>query len=384
MVTEYTFDELEKYYSEFFLKDLIGYFEKDGFLQYGRFPSRRTHKEWVMFVAFTVSIYSIQVKLEECKGLDFAKRIMQTLGINWLVRDSDYGHVGIFLQRSCIGQQINMLQEIKDLGDIMSMSLDFVIEKLNYFFSSHQSEDYKEICFDQNSVNHNIKRFFEVLRLQYRKYNPSTGLTGMVFNSKAFLSYYRIKYYDQLKKYFKCNRDFNGFDKILYINDQNNNRWEDGHPGDSVSENVMFSIIFMYMIMAEQTFLEEFRLEENNFHKISKWPWISSGPGAGPYLHPLRMLELSGLTPQKLETPLYLDFCKNIFPFLRQEVYTIMNKKMSDILDGHLKAKMKKRLLKEEDNIKLLLETWSNSSEKYFYEIIQKMGFPIAMPYKNG
>jgi hypothetical protein len=383
MTTEYSINEIEAYYSECFSKDLKGYFENGRLSPWGGcFPSRRNHKEWVIFVSLTASFYAIQVCLEQKWSRDSAIKLMYELGVNWMIFNADFKLLESFLERSGIKREINQIKEIEDILDVAPMVLQFVIERLEPFFNSYQSDGFKKEFFDKNFIVGYIRHsLFETLRILYRQYKPSTGLTGIVFNSKIFSFYYRQKFLGQLKRYFKSAKDDEGFVEILYIYDGVNDRWEDGRPGDDATENIMFSIIFMYMIMAEQTFLEKVKFREVRFHQCSKWPFISSGPGAGPYLHPLRTLELAGLIPTKSETSLYLEMALKIFPVLREEFFSILNNKMNDVIDGHFRVRIKKLLFNEENNIKRILEEWAISSERTISEVIQKLGFRIVKPF---
>ena len=381
MPTEYTITELKKYYEEFFPKDLDRYFE-DGKLRRfgGSFPFVRTHKEWTLFVTLTACLYSIQVCLERNWNRDSSIQLMHDLGFNWMVFDADYGYLESFFERAYIKQMINRMCEIEDIRDVAPMVLRFIIASLEPFFNSYDSNGFKKDFFDKEAIMEYVRHyFFEMLRNLYRQYKPPTGLTGIAFDSKIYHSYYRQKFPGQLKQYFKTVENFDGFVEIQYINDTDSKRWDDGHPGDNATENIMFSITFMYMIMAEQIFLVDKNFQKKQFHKNSKWPFISSGPSAGPYLHPLRMLEIAGLAPTKSESSLYINFVQKIFPILRQDFFEILNNKMDNITDGHFKARIKKQLCREEVNIKHILEMWASSSENTLYNIIHKLGFPIMM-----
>ena len=85
----------------------------------------------------------------------------------------------------------------------------------------------------------------------------------------------------------------------------------------------MFATFILYFTLAQQSILEIAKEASDDFHQYSGWPMISSGPGGGPYLHPLYMLEYAGLAPTKYEAPLLLEMAKHYFPYLRQEMNTI-------------------------------------------------------------
>jgi hypothetical protein len=54
---------------------------------------------------------------------------------------------------------------------------------------------------------------------------------------------------------------------------------------------------------------------------------------------------------------------------------------MNDVIDGHFRARIKKLLFNEENNIKRILEEWTISSERTISEVIQKLGFRIVKPF---
>lgn len=101
----------------------------------------------------------------------------------------------------------------------------------------------------------------------------------------------------------------------------------------SAKENLLFASIMLYQVIAEQSILDVAPKAINDFHKAFGWPMISSGPGGGPYLHPLKMLEYAGLSPMKYEAPLLLVYVRKMFYYLRQEMNTILNCRESVIKD---------------------------------------------------
>ena len=184
--------------------------------------------------------------------------------------------------------------------------------------------------------------------------------------------------------------------KILFVPFNNNHRWEDGNPGGSAKDNFMFAAIFLYMTLAEQSILKYAKESENDFHRSTGWPLIYSGPGAGPYLHPLRMLEYAGLSPMKYEAPLLAEMTKHIFPYLRQEMFTILNgredfmkdtaagKRLNEAIINRKRHNVKEYMKKGEKEILELLDTWTVSSAHRWSEILENNGMLNDMMISNS
>ena len=123
---------------------------------------------------------------------------------------------------------------------------------------------------------------------------------------------------------------------------------------------------------------------------------ISSGPGGGPFLHPLKMLEYAGLSPMKYEAPLLLEYVKKVFYYLRQEMNTILNHRDSVIkdkeaavrffeqCDGHVRSRIRKYLDRQEKSIQDLLIKWTTSSEDCWYKMLESEGIPLMNEIKQS
>jgi hypothetical protein len=121
---------------------------------------------------------------------------------------------------------------------------------------------------------------------------------------------------------------------------------------------------------------------------------ISSGPGGGPYLHPLYMLEYAGLAPMKYESHLLSEMVKHYFPYFRQEINTILNgnvnstkdimigKRFVEAIKNGNGARIKKYLDKEEKSIQNLLVKWPTSSAKSLKQLLEEENIPIILEYK--
>ena len=144
----------------------------------------------------------------------------------------------------------------------------------------------------------------EGLQMLYSQHYTYQGLTGSVLSHRDFADYFPRRFYEQFKKYFSCATDEGTYLEVLHVYDHANKRWADEMPGQTPKENLLFASIMLYQVMAEQSILDVAPNASNDFHKAFGWAMISSGPGGGPYLHPLKMLEYAGLSPMKCEAPL--------------------------------------------------------------------------------
>ena len=174
--------------------------------------------------------------------------------------------------------------------------------------------------------------------------------------------------------------------KILYVPFHNNHRWEDGNPGENAKDNFMFATLFLYMTLAEQSILKYAKDSGDDFHRATGWPLIYSGPGAGPYLHPLRMLEYAGLSPLKYEAPLLASVTKRVFPYLRQDMFAILNgkegpmkdraagKRLFEAINDGKRPLIKKYILKGEKDIQELLSLWAQTPKCHWSEILENEG----------
>ena len=140
------------------------------------------------------------------------------------------------------------------------------------------------------------------------------------------------------------------------------------------------------MTLAEQSILKYVKESATDFHRCTGWPLIYSGPGAGPYLHPLRMLEYAGLSPMKYEAPLLAEMTKRIFPYLRQDMFAILNGKEGPMKDKAAGKRLneaikdgKSKLIKAymemgEKDIQDMLAVWTSSPAKSWSEILENQG----------
>ena len=225
-----------------------------------------------------------------------------------------------------------------------------------------------------------------VTTLYRARFYTYAGLTGLEFTHREFEDYFLNRFPQQLKEYFSSAKESDGYLHILDVQHSSNRRWDDGSPASNVKDNYMFAAIFLFMTLAEHSILKYVKESERDFHQCTGWPLIYSGPGAGPYLHPLRMLEYAGLAPKKYEAPLLAEVTKHIFPYLRQDMNAILNGRenlMKDPVAGRRlqeairkcgRTAIKRYLTRGELEIQNLLATWNVSPAKTWAEALPNNG----------
>lgn len=291
-----------------------------------------------------------------------------------------------------IDEELWSAEVVETLREVMKLVEPYMFSK----FNSHL-ETWNNGCFAnllrngiQDSISQNIT---EGLQAIYSRLYTYHGLTGIRISHRDFDDYYQHHFYDQFKRYFSCAEDKGGYLQVLYVYDQGNLRWADEMPGRNAKENLLFASILLYMVIAQQSILEHAPEVIRDFHKGYGWPMISSGPGGGPYLHPLKMLEYAGLSPQKDESLLFLGVVRQVFFYLRQEMNIILKNKHAVIKDpasakhfievvkgqGHKCSMIKKYLTYQEQNVQELLVKWTTSSADCWYKMLESEGIPIMM-----
>ena len=235
----------------------------------------------------------------------------------------------------------------------------------------------------------------EGLKTLYSSHYAYQGLTGISLTHRDYADYFPRRFFEQFKKYFSCATDMGTYLQVLGVYNHANNRWADEMPGQTAKENFLFASIMLYHVMAEQSILDTVPKASIDFHKAFGWPLISSGPGGGPYLHPLKMLEYAGLSPMKYEVPLFLRFVRKVFYYLRQDMNTILNRRDSVIIDkeagrrffeqcdGHARSRIRKYLDRQEKSIQELLVKWITSPEGCWYKMLESEGVPIMNEIKQ-
>ena len=293
-----------------------------------------------------------------------------------------------------ITDELWCIEEMNALRDAMKVVEPFMDDTLTRHLKNWKNGFFAELISEE--MFDKIHRIItEGLQMLYSQRYTCQGLTGAVVTYQDIAAYYRNCYYDQFKKYFSCATDEDTYLKVLRVYDHGNERWADEMPGQTAKENLLFASIMLYQVMAEQSILDVAPQAIIDFHLAFGWPMISSGPGGGPYLHPLKMLEYAGLSPMKYEAPILLEVVKKVFYYLRMDMNAILNVKQSAIkdkeaasrffeqCDGHVRSRIRKYLDREEKSIKNLLIKWTASPEDCWYKMLESEGIPLMMKMKN-
>ena len=403
------FDEerLNMYYSNRFVSDLEDYFsipnDTNEIKYVGKpyWPSRifyhSSAEDQMMFIAMTSYMLSAEEvlmrRIPSSPNYEFYE-CLNLFGFPIApIAKARYG-LESMLKHSEISQEFWCFDEIVALREAMKVVEPFMNERFlhhmrtwnNGFFADYITEDI------QTKIHRVI---IEGLQMLYRIHYKYQGLTGVVMTHRDFADYFPTRYFEHFKMYFSCATDKGTYLKVLHVYDHGNERWADEMPGQTPKENLLFASIMLYQVMAEQSILDVTPKASNDFHKAFGWPMISSGPGGGPYLHPLKMLEYAGLSPMKYEAPLLLEYFKKVFYYLRQEMNTILNRRDSVIkdkdaacrffeqCDGHARSRIRKYLDHQEKSIQELLFKWTTSPNDCWYKMLESEGIPLMMEIKK-
>ena len=299
------------------------------------------------------------------------------------------------LQHYEITEELWSFDEIVALRNAMKIVEPFMNERFLRHMKTWNNGFFAEYITDDIQVK--IHRVItEGLQMLYSKHYTYQGLTGTALTHRDFADYFPKRFYEQFKKYFCCATDEGTYLEVLHVYDHGNERWADEMPGQTPKENLLFASIMVYLVMAEQSVLDTVPNASSDFHKAFGWPMISSGPGGGPYLHPLKMLEYAGLSPMKYEAPLLLEYIKKVFYYLRQEINTILNRRDPVIkdkkaacrffeqCDGHARSRIRKYLDSQEKSIQELLVKWTTSPADCWYKMLENEGIPIMNEIKQS
>ena len=287
--------------------------------------------------------------------------------------------------------KIRIKNDIDALIEANSVAEPFILYKFISFLITWENSSFlKNRDLIPNFISDVKAAIKEILFLKYRKLNWYVGLTGVDYSLKNIAEYYKTRFLPKLKEYFNKFKENKESLEILDVS-KKSSLWynNDDKLVGNVSDNMLFAGMMLYMVLAEQSILEYAKESINDFHESSGWPMISSGSEAGCYLHPLMMLEEAGLSPMKCDIPLFMQFVKNVFFFLRQEMNSILNghNKMKDeeagqrflkvIRSGRVKPQINKYLDAEEKSIQDLLNKWVTSSCNRWRELLLSEGVRI-------
>ena len=401
-------ERLDGYYTNRFVSDLEDYFSIPNdtneikYVGKPHWPSRifyhSSAEHQMMFIALTSYMLSAEEvlmrRIPSSPNYEFYE-CLNMFGFPIApIAKARYG-LESMLKHYEITNEIWCFDEIAALRNAMNIVEPFMNERFLHHMKTWNNGYFVEFITDD--IQTKIHRVItEGLQMLYSKYFTYRGLTGTVLSHRDFADYFPRLYFEQFEKYFSCATDKGTYLEVLHVYDQGNERWADEMPGQSAKENLLFASIMLYQVMAEQSILDVAPKASNDFHKAFGWPMISSGPGGGPYLHPLKMLEYAGLSPMKYEAPLLLEYVKKVFYYLRQEMNTILNRRDSVIkdkeaacrffeqCDGHARSRIRKYLDRHEKSVQELLVKWTTSPEDCWYKMLESEGIPLMMPIKES
>ena len=359
---------------------------------------RREDEEGVLFIALISFMFASEGMIYRLTGAKNEKEVascMSAFGFPWIRQVTRMG-LGDFLSKFQDKLSIYIKEEVETIRDAMTLVLPYMSEKLISFL---EKWDNGSLCakirfFDTLSEHLNDCVIRELTIFYRSNFYEQKGLSCMSFTHREFDEYFKNRFPLQLRNYFSDAKNKGNYWLILYVTYRNNKRWEDGNLGGDIKENFMFATFILFMTLAQQSILEIAKEFSDDFHQCTGWPMISSGPGGGPYLHPLYMLEYAGLAPMKYEAPLFSEIVKRYFPYFRQEINTILNGKMKEINDSIIgkrfvesirngyRSRIKKYLDKEENSIQELLTKWPTSSANSLKQLLGEENIPIILDYK--
>ena len=355
------------------------------------------YEEEILFIALISFIYAAEHiffrKTRDIMNNTERAACINAFGYPWL-ECVERMNLAAFLSLSWFSEEIRIANEMSAFRDALQLVQPFMLEKLISFFRSwnggslYQNHYFVDTLGEYigETVNRDVRQIY---REKFYKYN---GLMGFDFSAAKIDEYFNEHFFDHLKKYFSCAEEKDGYLQILYVPYHNNNRWDDGHPGNNFEDDLLFASIFLYMIIAEQSFLKCAPEAEKDFHRCSGWPEILSGPGAAEKLSPLKMLDYAGLSPMKYEAHLLKEVVEKVFPHFRIKMNMILNGTMPSINDQIAKDNManairykrnniKKYLDKEQKNIEELLGKWGGSPASDWNQFYTMEGIPVMIGY---
>ena len=394
----FSLEKITEYYDSRFNKDLKAIFateQIDGAeyvrsIQFTSIFDLQQAEEEIMCIALISFMFATESTLSRrCHGISEHNlaTAMNTFGFPWLrsVASSLDRFLGVLEET----KYLQTKDEFYATRDAMTYVEQFMSHKL---IPSLQILDnssiearifHSSIPFSSDIHETIIEGFRAFYRMKFYAY---AGLTGLEFTHREFEDYYLNRFPQQLKEYFSSAKESDGYLHILDVQHSSNRRWDDGSPASNVKDNYMFAAIFLFMTLAEQSILKYAKESEHDFHQCTGWPLIYSGPGAGPYLHPLYMLEYAGLSPKKYEAPLLAEVTKHIFPYLIENMNAILNGHelmMKDSVAGQRLLKairnrrlplIKKYLTLGAEEIQNLLSTWYTSPAQKWQDVLDNRG----------
>ena len=293
-----------------------------------------------------------------------------------------------FLKYSGFERFIDFKAGVETLREALLMAMPLIAEKLVRHFSGYGDQLYFE---------EQLREIFRTGLLLLTITRFPQGLSDTDFTSEAYWHYLKYRFTPQFAKYFDLS--LGDYPIVLFMPDRHNGRWGDEKPGDNAQENFLFSAIVLYMMIAQQAVLKYVPQVQADFHRCTDWPQLCSGPGAGPFLHPLGMLEEARLLPRKSETLLLVEAIDVVFKIMHQRFCTVVNGKGKASIfdkDAHrrflqafkgygntrLRGEVKKYAEEQMARIRELLVAWATSPDKNMWTLLSNHNTPIQMEIK--
>ena len=372
---------------------------------------KRGAEEEILFIAFISYMFASEEAVcrltggglleallhgqKHAKNDDELASCMSAFGFPW-IRLAIGMELSSFLSKYQDELCIHIKEEVEAIRDAMTLVVPYMSDKLIPFLKKWDNGSFcAKIRFFDTLSEHLNDCISRELTVFYRSlFYEHKGLSHLSFTQREFDEYYKKRFPQQLCNYFSDAKFKGNYLLILDVPYNNNKRWEDGNPGGNIADNFMFATFILFLTMAQQSILEIAKDSSEDFHQCTGWPMISSGPGGGPYLHPLYMLEYAGLAPMKYESHLLSEMVKRYFPYFRQEINTILNgnvnstkdimigKRFVEAIKNGNGARINKYLDKEEKSIQNLLVKWPTSSAKSLKQLLEDENIPIILEYK--
>jgi len=359
---------------------------------------RREDEDEVLFATLISFMFASEGTIYRLTGARNEKEVASCLsafGFPWLYPVTRMG-LSDFLSEFQDKLSIHIKEEVEAIRDAMTLVVPYMSDKLIPFLKKWDNGSFcAKIRFFDTLSEHLNDCISRELTVFYRSlFYEHKGLSYLSFTQREFDEYYKKRFPEQLCNYFSDAKFKGNYLLILDVPYDNNKRWEDGNPGGNIKDNFMFATFILFFTLAQQSILEIAKESSEDFHQCTGWPMISSGPGGGPYLHPLYMLEYAGLAPMKYESHLLLEMAKRYFPYFRQEINTILNgnvnstkdiiigKRFAEAIKNGNGARIKKYLDKEEKSIQELLTKWPTSSANSLKQLLEEENIPIILDYK--
>lgn len=356
----------------------------------------RSNEEQILFVALIGFIFAAEESLLACcsnSNKDELKSLMNDFGLPWIPAVDNCRSIYSFI----FEPNIVTKNEAVALRDAMLLVEPFMIDRFLSFLGTWNGGTFNKRN-QVNSIGEGISKYLNhALVTIYRKYNDNKGLIGLDISRSKIWNYYENDFLNHFKRYFPKATQKDGYCQTLAIDWISNQRYEEGNPGNNPSENLIFSGMLLYIYMAQQSILVNADSDvATAFYQCSGWPMISTGPGGGQCLHPLKMLEYAGLLPLKSETRHFVDTIDSIFSILRQELNAFLNGRSSmkgnpssefflkEIRQGRVKSNIKKYLDKEEKSIRDLIVKWGDSAKGACYSFLEENGLTTMIQWKEN